>query len=272
VCRAAGLDAVIHPLPSATAIERWLDSLASQHDVLVAAGGDGTVSTVAAATVRSATTLGVIPTGTLNHFARDAGIPSDLEQAVDVIAAGHTRRLDVADVNGSIFINNASIGAYPRMVWERNREEQKGRHRVVALILAVVRTWLGLRSVTVRLSVDGVELIRRTPFVVIGNGEYQVEGVELGKRVSLTDATLALYVAPESGRLDVLTLPVRAFLRRLHEHEKFETLRASSLAMDLSRRRISVALDGEIRVLEPPLRFSVKRAALRAIAPAPRDA
>src|SRR5512132_754805 len=83
---------------------------AGRGDVLVAAGGDGTVGTVAGVAVQTGATLGVLPLGTLNHFAKDLGVPQDLEQAVAAIVAGTPRQVDVGDVNGRIFINNSSVG------------------------------------------------------------------------------------------------------------------------------------------------------------------
>ena len=163
-----------------------VDQLAASYDVLVAAGGDGTVSTVAAAAARTGKVFGVLPCGTLNHFARDTGIPLDLDEAAAVLAAGHTRALDIGVVNDHVFINNASIGAYPRLVWERSRAREKGLPRPLAMALAVTRTWFDLRSVTARLSVDGRELVRRTPFIFIGNSEYEVTGTDIGKRMTMS--------------------------------------------------------------------------------------
>ena len=245
-----------------------MTDIARQYDILVAAGGDGTASSVAAAAITTGKTFGVIPTGTLNHFARDAGIPMELNDALAAIAAGQTRVLDCGEVNGVVFINNASVGAYPRLVLERDRARRKGLPRSVALSLAVVRTWLKLRTITVRLCVDGKELIRRTPFVFVGNSEYEVEGIQFGRRPAMTDGKLSLYVLPESGRLDSLALSARALLRRLKDHQKFERYQASSISIELSRRRVGVALDGELRLLESPLRFHVRRHALRTIVPA----
>jgi diacylglycerol kinase family enzyme len=266
--RAAALDADVVPLQTTPDAVRWLSRLAGRYDVLVAAGGDGTVSTVATVAARTGKALGVIPAGTLNHFARDTGIPLPLEAALGVIAAGHTRLIDVAVVNDCVFVNNVSIGAYPRLVWERNRARHAGLPRPLATSVAVLRTWIDLDAVSVRLAFGKTELVRRTPFVLVGNGEYEVEGTEFGKRPTLSAGTLSLYMTPESGRFTLLMVPVRALLRTLTRHEKFETYTASSIRMDTRAFRIRVALDGEIRSLESPLRFSIRREALRTIVPA----
>ena len=265
--QSAAVTGEILETPEANLAE-WMAGIAARSDLLVAAGGDGTVSVAAAAAIAAGKPLGIIPTGTLNHFARDAGLPLTLPDAVAILRAGHTRRFAVGIVNGRIFINNASIGAYPRMVWERKRARQRGLPRAVASMLAALETWIELRSDTVRLAVDGHELVRRSPFVFVGNSEYDVEGVRLGRRPRMTDGKLSLYVAPDTGRLGALALPVRALLGSLKRHEKFEAWLASSIRLDMEGPRVGVALDGELAVLETPLRYSVRPGALRVIVPA----
>lgn len=264
----AGLQADILPVPAAMG-GGSIDHAAASYDVLVAAGGDGTVSTVAAAVARHGRTLGVIPSGTLNHFARDAGIPTDLDEAVAVLARGYTRMLDAGDVNGEIFINNASIGAYPRMVWERNRARKRGLPRPLAVGIAVARTWFDLRSIAVRMTIDGVDLVRSSPFIFVGNSEYEVEGTSIGSRLTMTDGKLSLYLAPKFDRFDAVLLPARVLLKTLESHEKFEARSAAEILIEPSARRVTVGLDGEIKTLDAPLRFTVRRGVLRTILPEP---
>jgi diacylglycerol kinase family enzyme len=242
---------------------------AARGDLLVAAGGDGTVSTVAGVAVESRSTLGVLPMGTLNHFAKDLGLPLDLEGAVATILAGHTCDVDVGEVNGRIFVNNSSIGIYPRMLWERHAEQRRGRGKWTAFAIAVVRTWRAHRTFVVRLAIDGVEHAVRTPFVFVGNNEYKSEGFELGGRSTLTGGRLSVFVAPECGRFEILTLPILALARRLTGVAQFEAFLMESLSIDLSSHKKSVAFDGEVAVMRPPLRYRLRRAALRVLAPAP---
>ena len=88
----------------------------------MAAGGDGTINSVASAVVGSEKSLGVLPFGTMNHFAKDLHIPLDLEGAVNTIVAGHKTKVDVGEVNGRIFLNNSSLGLYPSIVRERQKQ------------------------------------------------------------------------------------------------------------------------------------------------------
>jgi diacylglycerol kinase family enzyme len=264
---AAGLTARIIDSPHGSGAEAAFDGIAAEHDVVVAAGGDGTVSAVAAAVAKAGKTLAIIPAGTLNHFARDAGIPAKLDAAVAVIANGRERAFDVGVVNGRVFLNNVSIGSYPRMVHERNALEARGRSRPVAAALAIARTWVHLHKLTARMSIDDREIVRRSPFIVIGNGSYVLSGFSLGRREEISDGRLSLYVAPSTGRIGVLSLPFRALAGRLEEYERFETICARKITATFRHRRIETGIDGEVRVLESPLDFEVRRGALRVLVP-----
>jgi diacylglycerol kinase family enzyme len=267
--RSAGLTAPVLDAPGGAGFAPWVDQVAGGHDVLVAAGGDGTVSAVASAAVRSRKTLAVIPTGTLNHFARDAGIPVDLDRAADTIRAGRERTLDVGEVNGRLFLNNVSIGNYPRMVHERDALERRGRSRTIASAIAIARTWWHLRKLTADLTVDDRRIIRRSPFIVIGNGSYELSGLALGRREAISDSRLSLYIAPPVGRAGVLALPFRALSGTLESYEQFETFCATRITAAFRRDRIGVAIDGEVIELKPPLEFAVRRNALRVMIPQP---
>ncbi|MEO5896831.1 MAG: diacylglycerol kinase family protein, partial [Vicinamibacterales bacterium] len=221
---------------------------------------------VAAAALAKNKVLAVIPAGTLNHFARDTGIPLKLEDSVALLTSGDVAIVDVGFVNGHMFLNNASIGAYPRMVRERTQARQRGWPRLAASAKAIVSTWLSLRNFRLRLQVGELELVRRSPLVVVGNGEYEVDGLRVGTRRAVSDGMLSVYVAPHSDRLDALALPFRVLMGRIERDPTFESWRGSTIEMDL-HRPVSIALDGEVMTLPSPLRFSVKPRALRVIVP-----
>ncbi len=241
-------------------------------DALIAAGGDGTVGTVAAVAVDTRATLGVLPMGTLNHFAKDLGLPLDLAQAVAAIVAGECREVDVGEVNGRIFINNSSVGIYPRMVWERDTEQRRGRRKWTAFAIAVLRTWRRYRMVVARVAVNGTEAVVRTPFVFVGNNEYKAEGFELGGRTTLDHGKLSIFLAPECGRFELLALPVRALAKRLNTGTPFAALSADTLTVDVRQSRVNVSLDGEVAMMRSPLVYRVRPRALRIIAPPPAPA
>ena len=241
---------------------------ASRGDLLVAAGGDGTINSVAAVAVERGSTVGVLPMGTLNHFAKDLGIPLDLESAVATIVAGHVQQVDVGEVNGRVFVNNSSVGLYPRMVWEREGEQRRGRKKWAAFMIAVGRTWRNYRMAVAHLDVDGKAAVVRTPFIFVGNNQYIAEGFRMGGRLRLDQGVLSVFVAPECGRFEILALPVRAITNRLGEAFPLAGFKAESVSVDLGHHRISVALDGEVAMMRTPLAYKIRPRALRVITPA----
>ena len=169
---AAGADAQIVQLRSgAEAPDAARSAVSHGAAAVVAGGGDGTVSSVASVLVGSNTPLGVLPLGTLNHFAKDVRIPLDLEGAVATVVAGHVTGVDVGEVNGRTFINNASIGVYPDIVVEREKLRKQGYRKWIAFALATARILRRYRGLVVRLTAedatvacaDGVSLRRQQP-------------------------------------------------------------------------------------------------------------
>lgn len=241
---------------------------ATRGDTLVAAGGDGTVGAVAGVAVERQALLGVIPTGTLNHFARDVGIPKDLAQAVQTILAGREQRVDVGEVNGRIFVNNSSIGIYPRMVWEREKELRNGRRKKTAFAIAMLRTWRTYRTLKCRMLIDATPHDVRTPFIFVGNNEYIAEGFSLGSRTRVDAERLSVFVAPDVGRFEILALPFKAMAGRLETDAHFANFTAAEVTVELRRPRVSVATDGEVTIMRTPLLFSIRGCALRVLVPA----
>jgi YegS/Rv2252/BmrU family lipid kinase len=241
---------------------------ATRGDTLVAAGGDGTIGAVAGVAVERQIPFGVIPTGTLNHFARDVGIPKDLAQAVHTILAGRVQHVDVGEVNGRIFVNNSSIGIYPRMVWEREKELRNGRRKKTAFAIAMLRTWRSYRTLVCRLTIDATPHDVRTPFIFVGNNDYVAEGFSLGSRKALDSGRLSVFVAPDVGRFEILALPFKGMAGRLEADAHFANFTAAKVAVDLHRPRVSVATDGEVTIMRTPLQFGIRSRALRVLVPA----
>jgi diacylglycerol kinase family enzyme len=146
ICKANNLTATIALVPGSRISERIKDELASSQerarrhfDIVVVGGGDGSVSAAASVLAGSNISLGILPLGTLNHFARDLGLPLELEGAVRLIAAGRVRLVDVGEVNGRVFLNNSSLGIYPHLVAERDRYRRHGPARWLAAVFALCR-------------------------------------------------------------------------------------------------------------------------------------
>jgi diacylglycerol kinase family enzyme len=243
-------------------------ALARRPDVIVAGGGDGTVSTVASALASGPVALGVLALGTLNHFARDTGVPTDLESAVAAIVEGRPRTVDIGEVNGRTFINNSSLGLYPDIVRDRERQQKRlGRGKWPAFAWATLAALRRYPFMFVRLVVDGREWRRRTPFVFIGNNEYRMEGFAIGERTDLDRGHLSLYVAQRPGRLKLLMLALRALTGRLRQARDFDARTATEIVIESRRRRLHVATDGEVTTMTPPLHYRIRPGALSVMLP-----
>jgi diacylglycerol kinase family enzyme len=233
----------------------------------VAAGGDGTVNAVASALVGADDVpLGVLPLGTLNHFAKDLGIPLDLEPAVRLITQGVRRQVDVGEVNGAVFVNNSSIGVYPRIVALRSRRQASGMGKWIAALWASLTVLRRRPFMGVRIRTAEETLLRRTPFVFVGNNEYRMAGIRAGSRESLTGGRLAVYVMHAERRRSLLLLGWRVLLRGVERVPELELFPVEEAVIE-TRRRVSVALDGEVRAMTPPLTYRIRPLALTVIAP-----
>lgn len=265
---ASGIRADISVARSGTELAELAQSAAAEaYDLIVAGGGDGTINTVASAIVATDKTLGVLPLGTLNHFARDLKIPLDLEAAVRNLIEGHAIKIDVGEVNGRIFLNNSSLGLYPIIVREREKQQRLGSGKWPAFVWAALTALRRYPFLDVRLKAEGEDLARRTPFVFIGNNEYIMEQLNIGTRECLDKGELSLYMAHRTGRWGLARLAVRALLGHLREEKDFLAMCTREVRIVTRHKRLRVAFDGEIDILETPLNYRVRPGALKVIVP-----
>ena len=237
-------------------------------DAIVAAGGDGTISAVAAALAGTDVPLGVIPAGTLNHFAKDLGLPLAVSPAARVIAAGHTTKVDVAEVNGGAFINNSSIGLYPQIVREReNLRQRLGRSKWIAMLMALIAVFRRYPTLRVRIGVGDQTVLRTTPMVFVGNNRYEMNLTSLGRRQRLDGGELCVYFANRTGRFGLFRLALRALFGRLEQAKDFDTLFAPEVWIETPKHELRVALDGEVVRLPPPLHYRIRPGDLRVLVP-----
>ncbi len=235
--------------------------------VAVAAGGDGTVNVVASAVIEHDIPLGVLPVGTLNHFAKDVGIPLELPDAVRVIAEGSVRRVDAGEVNGRLFLNNSSIGVYPRIVELRKRYGGRGAGKWIAAVWATLAVLRRHPFVGVRIRTEEEVIVRRTPFVFVGNNEYRMEGLRAASRESLTGGQLVLYVMHATRRQGVIGLAWQVLWRGAEHVDELDLFRVAETVVETRRRRVQVSLDGEVVTLRTPLEYRIRPAALQVLAP-----
>ncbi len=234
---------------------------------IVVSGGDGTIATAARALVGTGVELGIVPGGTLNHFARDLGIPPDLPSACE-IAADHTVTAcaDVGYVNDVLFLNTSSVGAYVKLVRTRDRLERRLGYTLASAV-AAVRVFLGIPRFAVELEVDGVVHRYRTPMLFVGVGERELKLPLLGKRVPHGRRGLHVMVVRGQRRAGLLALALAAVARGVGHVSR--TPKLDSFVVDRCRvvlpRRGPVAVDGEIVTLDTPLEYELARDALKVV-------
>ena len=236
--------------------------------LLIVGGGDGTVAAAAAALVGTDTVLGILPLGTLNHFARDLGIPPDLGAAAELIAARSERRVDVGEMNGRVFINNSAIGLYPLMVVDRDSQRKRlGRSKRLAMVVASLRTLARFGHQRLTLTVNDQEARVDTPLLFVGNNDYRLDLGAPGHRESLDDGQLCVLVMRKKTRRGLIAASVRALLKRSRSDDMVRIDGVERLRVDSRRTRLAVSLDGEIVREAPPLDYRIRKRALRVIAP-----
>lgn len=241
---------------------------AERPQAIVAGGGDGTLNAVAEAVVGRSIAFGVLPLGTLNHFAKDLRIPLELEAAVDVACGGRTQDVDVGRVNGRVFLNNSSLGLYPQAVREREQlTERLGHAKWPAYAWAAMSVVRRFPFVDARIVVDGEERFYRTPLVFVGNNSYELDAMNLGGRQCLDAGHLWVHVVKRTTRWGLVLLAARALVGRLQEAEDFVTFCVTDLTVRTHRPSIMVATDGEVARLDTPLQYEVQPRALRVLVP-----
>lgn len=242
-------------------------------ELIVAGGGDGTISAVAGALAGTEKTLGVLPLGTLNHFAKDLKIPLKLAEAVATIMQGRADEVDVGEVNGRVFINNSSLGLYPTIVTDRETQQERlSRGKWTAFLWATLRGLRRFPFLNLRLTIDGKKSERRTAFLFVGNNEYEMAGFELGGRRCLNAGNLGLYLTHRTGRFGLFRLAFRALCGRIDQAKDFETFCVTEATIETGRPRLLVATDGEVTPMRTPLVYRARPRALRVMVPQTTDA
>ena len=264
---AHGVPANVHLTRDGAEIDRLARHAVEDGDVVVAGGGDGTISAVAGAVAKAGKTLGVLPLGTLNNFSKDLGIPQALPDAVRTIAEGNVRTIDLAEVNGRAFINNSSIGLYPQIVLRRVEQQRLGTGKWSAAFWAALQMFRLSPFLKVKLELNGRAFLRKTPFVFVGNNEYDMDLYNIGRRVAMDEGSLSVYFLHRGGRWGVTLLLFHTLFGRLRQWKDFEEVSTDAITIQTRRKRLYVALDGEVREMSTPLNYRILPKALKVIVP-----
>lgn len=244
----------------------------ADHPLIAVGGGDGTIGCAAGALIaaKSKATLAILPLGTRNHLARELGM-ADLATAAKAIAAGTTRRIDLGDVNGRAFVNNASIGFYPEMV--RRRDAERKRRGLPKWLANLPAAWVVLKRARhhrLHLTMEGRAQPVRTPMLFVGNNRYELSPTRLGKRKSLEDGLLSVYAVERRSPLRLAGFAARTLIGRADFERDFAAVgEVAKLTVEAHAGTIDIAIDGEVVRLASPLAFKALPQVLEVIVPSP---
>lgn len=266
---AAGLDAILVPDHPDGLLARLDGAIAHGADAVVVGGGDGTIAAAAGKLKGSATALGILPLGTMNMLAKDLGIPLGLEAAAEALAHGTIRAIDVAEVNGHIYLCNSVIGSPSWMGRHRERHRGKAGFRTrLAFAVASVRAAWRHPPMRISVTLDGRRPVRLwTRAVSVANNRY-AEGFGLVMaRPRLDAGELTLYVARRYGLWWWVRLVVGMFLGTWRGAKIVHERSAREVTIRSPRTGLRVMSDGEAQILAPPLVYRIHPGALRVIVP-----
>ena len=265
---AGGVPARVEILDGRGIVQRTKEAVEEGADILIVGGGDGSVSAAAGALAGSDTALGILPLGTLNHFARDLGIPLKLADAAALIAKSKTRRIDVAEVNGRIFVNNSAVGLYPLMVIDRDLQRKRlGRSKRLAMFVASARTLARFNHYRLTLTVNDEQSRVDTPLLFVGNNDYRIDLGAPGRRESLEDGRLSVFVMRKKTRRGLIAASIRALFNRTRPDDMVQLEGVERLLVQSRRSHLVISVDGEVESVNPPLDYRVRKGALKVIAP-----
>jgi diacylglycerol kinase family enzyme len=240
----------------------------SNCDVVIAAGGDGTVNAVANELVGTEKSLGVLPLGTFNYFAREMGLPTDLKAAFRTCFDGEIRSVTVGEVNDRMFLNNASIGLYPVILAAREQTYRRwGRTRFVAY-WSVLRALLRLRlNMKLTITSDGKRRNIRTPLLFVARNATQLKEFRVPGARCIREDEFSVYALRPMGRLGLLRVAWHTLAGRLEPQHDFDMSCTSAIRVESERMLRTVALDGERLKMLAPIEFRVHQAALSVVVP-----
>ncbi len=259
------------PSQLAATAQRAVERAVARGGAVVGAGGDGTLCAVAQAAIGSGCTFGVLPCGTFNYFSRDHGIPADPEQAIALLLTARAHPVQVGYVNDRMFLVNASLGLYPKMLEHREiYKRQFGRSRIVALCSAIAMLMRRHRHLRLHVDHEGTMQEIRTSTLFVANNRLQLEQVGAAEAPLLAQGLLVALAPRAIGRLAQIVLSLRGAISRMSDADNvigFGFRRFTVTHPSKRRRRVKIAMDGEVMKMPMPLEFRVGETPLYLLKP-----
>lgn len=267
---ANGLSATIDARRDVSLAERIADAMASDAPTIVAAGGDGTITALAAALVGTDKHLAILPLGTVNALAKDLSVPLDLRSAVAALATGQSHRIDVGEVNGRVFLHKVVIGLIPGVA--AGRERIRGRQDTgakIGFLRYFVRRLARARKIAVAIETgEGARRVERVQALAVASNSYDEGLGQFFSRQNLDRGTLTLYVLRHLTFRDVIRLTTGMLLGHWRDDEALKMEVVKGVTINMRKKLLRVMLDGEVETLHTPLHFTIRPKALSVIVPA----
>ncbi|UTO20403.1 diacylglycerol kinase [Acinetobacter sp. Z1] len=269
-----GFEIQVFELNQNVSFDEMMDTVLIRHQdaqsrgVVVAAGGDGTLNAVAKKLMHTDIPMGIIPLGTFNYVARVLDIPIDIFQAAEVIATGAYRHVHVATINDHIYLNNASLGLYPLFIKKRELYNQRfGRFPLHAYTSGLDVLLREHKSLKLSVNVDGQKYPVATPLIFFGNNQLQLCDMKLRIAECAANGKLAGVVVAKSDRLSLMKMLWKLIQGKIDQASDVYSFCAEQIQVDCKKKKLTVAVDGELIELQPPLKFAVKKSALKVMVP-----
>lgn len=237
-------------------------------DLIIAAGGDGTQAAIASAIAGTEVAMVVIPGGTFNYFARDLGSGETVDEAMQIFDAPHLRHVHVGDVNGMLFLNNISFGAYPEILKRRESIYRRwGRSRVAAYWSAVVALWSLRHPLTLTVRAEGQEHRFTTALAFVAKSAYQLESFGLEGADRVREGHLALLVARAQKPAPLVRAALRLAFGKSVRYSDFDLICADDMVIEATPAHEYIAHDGEKTWMDSPFHIRVRHHALKVLVP-----
>lgn len=233
----------------------------SENSAVVAVGGDGTINTVAQVAHAAGGTMGVIPEGTFNFFAREHGAPTEVVEAVRWLLAGRPAPTQAAAINDRLFLVNASLGVYPELLQDRERWQARfGRSRAISLGAAIATLLRAQAPLRLRVAWEQKQRELHTLTLFVGNNRLQLEKLGLVDGAAPEDGEtshLTAVILKPIGAVAMVGLMLRGAMGQLGSAGGVEHFPSQELVIQpasaFRRRTVKVAFDGEVAFMRSPI-------------------
>ncbi len=259
ICQENNVELVHHEVREGVDMDQLaaeaVDAASEDGGIVIAAGGDGTIRCVAQKAAGRTVKFAVVPCGTFNFFARTHRVPENVEEAFRLAVTGETRAVRLGEVNGHIFLINASLGLYAKAIREREqRTSHWGRNRFVVIISTILSLLSRHHLLNVEMTTGDRKLTLRTPMIFIGNNSLQLRDLQMSIAKCMKLDLLAVVLMKPLSKLETLRVIFRGIFKTIEKEERLDSFCVESLTIHTRKSHQMVALDGEIFTMTSPLK------------------